>query len=270
MKSKRIVAFMLSVLMLLAFLPSVVSAEDIETTTAASFLAEYDLNHDNVVNGFDLALMKQKLINNEGGSLCELVSLKRFLINDEPTTHNKLIDVSEDSANNVDIIANICNENPIRIDIENAELVFEHETLHFFGIKNITNNTIIAQGKCSDGKLIQTYKVFNYNNKLFLDVEAIPVRAAEAIYLENLEVSEKNTKRLIDIFSSQYEGATNSGDRELTLSFTGLNETSIIADAEPDIPTSAVAIYELHINEESRVVITLYQCDTGYLIDYRM
>ena len=269
MKSKRIVAFMLSVLMLLAFLPSVVSAEDIETTTAASFLAEYDLNHDNVVNGFDLALMKQKLINNEGGSLCELVSLKRFLINGEPTQH-KLIDVSEDSANNVDIIANICNENPIRIDIENAELVFEHETLRFFGIMNIANNNIIAQGKCSDGKLIQTYKVFNYNNKLFLDVEAIPVRAAEAIYLENLEVSEKNTKRLIDIFSSQYEGATNSGDRELTLSFTGLNETSIIADAEPDIPTSAVAIYELHINEESRVVITLYQCDTGYLIDYRM
>lgn len=265
MKSKRIVAFILSVLMLLAFLPSVVSAEDIETTTAASFLAEYDLNHDNVVNGFDLALMKQKLINNEGGSLCELVSLKRFLINGET------IDVSENSANNVDIIANICNENPIRIDIENAELVFEHETLRFSGIMNIADNVIIAQGKCSDGNLIQTYKIFNYNNKLFLDVEAIPVRAAEAIYIENLEVSEKNTKRLLEIFSSQYNGAINSGDRELTLSFiTGSNYTSIIAEAEPDIPTSAVAIYELHINEESRVVITLYQCDTGYLIDYRM
>lgn len=101
-------------------------------------------------------------------------------------------------------------------------------------------------------------------------MEAIPVRAAEAIYIENLEVSEKNTKRLLEIFSSQYNGAINGGDRELTLSFTGSNYTSIIAEAEPDIPTSAVAIYELHINEESRVVITLYQRDTGYLIDYRM
>ena len=62
MRTKSLITIVLSVLMILVFTPTIVSAESIETTGSTSFLTKYDLNDDQIVNGLDLALMKQKVI----------------------------------------------------------------------------------------------------------------------------------------------------------------------------------------------------------------
>lgn len=270
MRNKRLIAIVLSVLMLLVFTPNIVSAEGIETNASTSFLAKYDLNNDQIVNGLDLAFMKQNVL--EGNrSLFELVSLKRFLLNVDVAT-DTTIDVSDCTTENLEIVSNISN-NPIKIDMEKAELIFDHETLQFAGVMNIDTNPVIFQGKCiEDNKsIVQTYKVFEFNEKLYIDVTAISQLAAEAIYLDKLEVSESNTRKLINVFSSNYTGAYNSGSGELTLTFIGAGtKTDVIAMAEPDVPDSATEIYRLQINSDSRVVIVLYQSDNSYLLEYRM
>lgn len=94
---------------------------------------------------------------------------------------------------------------------------------------------------------------------------------AEAIFLDELEVSETNTQKLLNVFSSNYTGAINSSAGELTLTFVGLGaKINVIAMAEPDVPDSATEIYRLQINPNSRVVIVLYQSDNSYLLEYRM
>lgn len=116
MRTKSLITIVLSVLMILVFTPTIVSAESIETTGSTSFLTKYDLNDDQIVNGLDLALMKQKVI--EGNcTLCELVSLKRFLLDVDVTT-NTTIDVSDYTTENLEIISNISND-PVKIDMEN-------------------------------------------------------------------------------------------------------------------------------------------------------
>ena len=270
MRTKSLITIVLSVLMILVFTPTIVSAESIETTGSTSFLTKYDLNNDQIVNGLDLALMKQKVI--EGNcTLCELVSLKRFLLDVDVTT-NTTIDVSDYTTENLEIISNISND-PVKIDMEKSELIFEHETLQFAGLMNIGTNLEIFQGKCtdSDKSIVQTYKVFAFNEKLYIDVTALPQLTAEAIFLDELEVSETNTQKLLNVFSSNYTGAINSSAGELTLTFVGLGaKINVIAMAEPDVPDSATEIYRLQINPNSRVVIVLYQSDNSYLLEYRM
>ena len=112
MRNKRLIAIVLSVLMLLVFTPNIVSAESIETNASTSFLAKYDLNNDQIVNGLDLAFMKQNVL--EGNrSLFELVSLKRFLLNVDVAT-DTTIDVSDCTTENLEIVSNISN-NPILV-----------------------------------------------------------------------------------------------------------------------------------------------------------
>lgn len=95
--------------------------------------------------------------------------------------------------------------------------------------------------------------------------------AADSIYLDSLEVSESNTKKILDIFSSTYIGIKNSGEGELTILFQSQEyfETSIIAHEESAIPDSASEILEFHLNE-SRMIIAIYQHDGNYLLSCYM
>lgn len=271
MRTKGLIAMVLSVLMMLVFTPTIVSAESIETNASASFLTKYDLNNDQIVNGFDLTLMKQEVINGNR-PLCELVSLKRFILNVDVTTTDAIINVSDYTTENIEIISNISSD-PIKIDMEKSELIFEHETLQFAGLMNIGTNSVIFQGKCidNDKSHVLTYMVFTVNEKIYIDVTALPQFVAEAVYLDKLEVSESNTRKLIDVFSSNYTGAINSGNGELTLIFTGPRaQIDVIALAQTEIPDSATEIYILKVDPNSRIVIVLYQSDDSYLLEYRI
>lgn len=138
-----------------------------------------------------------------------------------------------------------------------------------FDLSLLKNEAINGNRPLTDVILLQRL-ILNNDVISSIDKDNSLSHAADSIYLDSLEVSESNTKKLLDIFSSTYIGIKNSGEGELSLVFQNQDfETSIIAHEESAIPDSASEILEFHLNE-SRMIITIYQHNGNYLLSCYM